>query len=102
MIIEIKVKEEIDKYNKRNKNKKEIINENDIEDYEALLRKEEAEIRKHISTEHQYRLHFETLAEKIGDLENDNYILAKKIVKKNYIIIIYTYRKNKGENMRIK
>jgi len=49
------------------------------------LRKEEAEIRQHISIEHQFKLHFENLAEKISELEDDNYILAKKIVSRKYI-----------------
>ena len=80
IIIQIKAKEEIDKYKEEKENKNNIINENAAEDYETLLRKEEAEIRQHISIEHQFKLHFENLAEKISELEDDNYILAKKIV----------------------
>ena len=80
IIIQIKAKEEIEKYKEEKENKNNIINENAAEDYETLLRKEEAEIRQHISIEHQFKLHFENLAEKISELEDDNYILAKKIV----------------------
>ena len=80
IIIELKVKEEIDKYKKENDEK--IINENIAEDYETLLRKEESEIRQHISIEHQFKLHFDHFSEKINELENDNYILVKKLVIK--------------------
>ena len=80
IIIELKVKEEIDKYKKENDEK--IINENIAEDYETLLRKEESEIRQHISIEHQFKLHFDNFSEKINELENDNYILVKKLVIK--------------------
>ena len=99
IIIQIKAKEEIDKY-KEEKEKK-IINENAAEDYETLLRKEEAEIRQHISIEHQFKLHFENLAEKISELEDDNYILAKKIVSRKYIFnldILQEKQKRKYEN----
>ena len=85
IIIQKKLKEEIEKYN-NNKNKtKNIFDDIIAQDYETLLRKEEAEIRQHISIEHQFKLHFENLAEKISELEDDNYILAKKIVSKKYI-----------------
>ena len=80
IIIELKAKEEIDKYKKENDEK--IINENIAEDYETLLRKEESEIRQHISIEHQFKLHFDNFSEKINELENDNYILVKKLVIK--------------------
>jgi hypothetical protein len=89
IIIELKVKEEVEKNNKE-KEDKNLNNENTAEDYETLLRKEEAEIRQHISVEHQFKLHFDNFSEKISDLENDNYILTKKIVNHilNYIKII--------------
>lgn len=80
IIIELKAKEEIDKYKKENDEN--IINENIAEDYETLLRKEESEIRQHISIEHQFKLHFDNFSEKINELENDNYILVKKLVIK--------------------
>ena len=78
IIIEIKAKEDLDQYIKE----KEKKDENASEDYEALLRKEEAEIRHHISIEHQFKLHMDNMLEKINELENDNYLLAKKIVNK--------------------
>ena len=80
IIIELKAKEEIDKYKKENDEN--IINENIAEDYETLLRKEESEIRQHISIEHQFKLHFDNFSEKINEFENDNYILVKKLVIK--------------------
>ena len=65
IIIELKVKEEVEKYNKE-KEDKNPNNENTAEDYETLLRKEEAEIRQHISVEHQFKLHLDNFSEKIA------------------------------------
>ena len=87
IIIQIKIKEELEK-NKDDNTKKKIWEENAAEDYETLLRKEEAEIRQHICLQHQFKLHSENLEQKIMELEDDNYILAKKIVSKKYINII--------------
>ena len=87
IIIQIKIKEELEK-NKDDNAKKKIWEENAAEDYETLLRKEEAEIRQHICLQHQFKLHSENLEQKIMELEDDNYILAKKIVSKIYINII--------------
>jgi hypothetical protein len=78
IIIKIKAKEDIDQYIEENEKE----DENAAEDYETLLRKEEAEIRQHISIEHQFKLHMDNMLEKIYELENDNYLLAKKIVNK--------------------
>ena len=91
IIIQIKVREELEK-NKDNSHKKIILEENTAEDYETLLRKEEAEIRQHICVEHQFKLHSENLEQKLMELENDNHILEKKIVSKNkyeYNYILY-------------
>ena len=91
IIIQIKVREELEK-NKDNSHKKIILEENVAEDYETLLRKEEAEIRQHICVEHQFKLHSENLEQKLMELENDNHILEKKIVSKNkyeYNYILY-------------
>ena len=65
-IISIKVKDEIQKLmiNKQMKNTP--------EEYEELLRQEEAEIRKHISTEHQLKIQIEKMQEKIERLEKEN------------------------------
>ena len=82
IIIQIKIKEELEK-NKDDNTKKKIWEENAAEDYETLLRKEEAEIRQHICLQHQFKLHSENLEQKIMELEDDNYILAKKIVSKS-------------------
>ncbi len=90
VIIEIRTNEEIEKYNAENEKGKKIINENVAEDYETLLRKEEAEIRQHISIEHQFKIHFDNMAEKISELEEDNAFLVKKFVRKIYFkYIIY-------------
>ena len=65
-IISIKVKDGIQKLmiNKEMKNTR--------EEYEELLRQEEAEIRKHISTQHQLKIQIEKLQEKIDRLEKEN------------------------------
>lgn len=78
ILVKLKAQEEIDKY--KNESQNNLENENAAEDYETLLRKEEAEIRQHISIEHQFKLNIENLAEKLYELENDNYFLARKIV----------------------
>ncbi len=95
IIIKIKVQEELDKYIKEKENKR--INENAAEDYETLLRKEESEIRQHIRIEHQFKLHCDILTEKILELENDNYLLAKKIVNKYFYDYNYFIGKTKKE-----
>ena len=77
--IKIKAQEEIDKFIE--KSGKNMHGENAAEDYETLLRKEEAEIRQHISIEHQFKLHLDNFMDKISELEKDNYYLAKKIEK---------------------
>ena len=86
IIINIKVEDEINKFIE--KSGKNIHDENAAEDYESLLRKEEAEIRQHIAIEHQFKLHLDNFIEKISELEKDNYLLAKKIVSLNFFMII--------------
>ena len=78
MIIKIKAKEEVDILLKEQEDKEQNINA--AEDYETLLRKEEAEIRQHISLEHQFKLLYENFSEKIKEAEKDNKILVKRIV----------------------
>ena len=80
-IIQIRTNEEIEKFNAENEKGKKKVNENAAEDYETLLRKEEAEIRQHISIEHQFKIHFDNMAEKISELEEDNAFLVKKFVR---------------------
>ena len=96
IIINIKLNEELEKRKDKNMKKK-ILEENAAEDFETLLRKEEAEIRQHICVEHQFKLHSEYLEQRIMELEDENLILEKKIVRKKYII--NKYRKNKRRNM---
>ena len=83
IIINIKLNEELEKRKDKNMKKK-ILEENAAEDYETLLRKEEAEIRQHISIEHQFKLHSEYWEQRITELEDNNFILEKKIVSKIY------------------
>ena len=59
---------------------------NTPEDFEGLLRKEEASLRQHIALENKLKLDYETLHEKINSLEAENSILKKQIneQKENY------------------
>ena len=56
-------------------------NKNSAENYETLLRKEEASIRQHISVEHQLKLQYENLSEKFDIIELEKKELIKKIDK---------------------
>ncbi len=68
-IISIKVKDQIQQL---------IISKDELKnsskEYEELLRQEEAEIRKHISTQHQLKLQIEKMQEKIDYLEKEKYV----------------------------
>ena len=55
-------------------------NDNAAEDYETLLQKEEAAIRQHISYEHEIKIEYEKLLEKIEIMELENRILLYQIV----------------------
>ena len=55
-------------------------NENYCTDYESLLRKEENDIRQHISTENQLKLFAEKLIDKLETLEQENKYLCEKLV----------------------
>ena len=54
-------------------------NGNIHEDYEALLIKEEASLRQHIALENKLKLDYETLTEKINNLEVENNKLKNQI-----------------------
>ena len=69
----LKVEESIDEYNSKK-------NENAASDYETLLQKEESAIRQHISYEHQIKLEYEKLQEKMEVLELENKLLQYQIV----------------------
>ena len=73
VIVSLKVEETVDEY----KSKK---NENAATDYETLLQKEEAAIRQHISYEHQIKLEYEKLLEKIEIMELENKLLLYQMV----------------------
>ena len=55
-------------------------NQNAATDYETLLQKEEAAIRQHISYEHQIKIEYEKVLEKIEVLELENKLLVYQIV----------------------
>ena len=73
VIVSLKVEETVDEY----KSKK---NENAATDYETLLQKEEAAIRQHISYEHQIKLEYEKLLEKIEIMELENKLVLYQMV----------------------
>ena len=73
--------EDLIDYYKSNKN------ENAASDYESLLQKEESAIRQHISYEHQIKIEYEKLLEKIEIYELENKLLLYQIV--SYILFIY-------------
>ena len=62
-----------------------IYDENYFNDYESLLRKEECDIRQHISIQHQLKLYGEKLIDKLEELEKENLILSEKLV--SFILI---------------
>ena len=72
IISTLKVDEILSKYKKGK-------NANVPEDYEALLVKEEASLRQHIALENKLKLDYETLTERINNLETENNILKKQI-----------------------
>ena len=55
-------------------------NQNAAADYETLLQKEEVAIRQHISYEHQIKIEYEKVLEKIEVLELENKLLVYQIV----------------------
>ena len=74
-------------------------NENTANDYETLLQKEEAAIRQHISYEHQIKIEYEKVLEKLEVMELENKLLLYQIVSKNKYIIfsfIFYYINNIG------
>lgn len=76
IIVSFKVENTIDDY----KSKK---NQNSANDFETLLQKEEAAIRQHISYEHQIKIEYEKIMEKLEILELENKLLLYQIVRKN-------------------
>ena len=79
IVINIKLKEELEKQ-KDEKIQKKISEEIAAEDYETLLRKEEAEIRQHISIEHQFKIQCEKYAQELDSLEDEKSLLLMQIV----------------------
>ena len=73
VIVSFRVEELLDEY-KSNKN------ENAASDYETLLQKEEAAIRQHISYEHEIKIEYEKLLDKIEVLELENKLLLYQVV----------------------
>lgn len=79
IIISLKLDEELKKYINDNNNN----NPNAISEYEKLLQKEEADIREHISVEHQLKIQCEKFAEKLDLLEVERIMLMSQIVSIN-------------------
>ena len=79
VIVNFKVEDLMDEY----KSKKD---DNAAEDYEILLQKEEAAIRQQISYEHEMKIEYEKLLEKIEIMELENKLLVFQIVSMIYII----------------
>ena len=77
ILVSLKVEETIDEY----KSKK---NENAATDFETLLQKEEAAIRQHISYEHEIKIEYEKLLEKIEVMDLENKLLLYQMVRKKY------------------
>ena len=73
IIIDMKIKED--------KEEIKLKNNNYDEDYESLLRREEAWIRKHIGIENQLRIDYNNLFDKYKECEKYNIILMNQIVK---------------------
>jgi hypothetical protein len=77
VIVTLKIEEKQNEY----KSKK---NENAATDYETLLQKEEAAIRQHISYEHQIKIEYEKLLEKLEVMDLENKLLLYQIVSINF------------------
>ena len=92
IIISIKLDEELKKYINDDKNNNDP---NIISEYEKLLQKEEADIREHISIEHQLKIQCEKFAEKLDILEDERIFLLSQIVRIKFLIL---YRIMKGKN----
>ena len=92
VIVSLKVEEAIDEYNSKK-------NENAASDYETLLQKEESAIRQHISYEHQIKLEYEKLLEKLEVMDLENKLLQYQIVSKIILLHIFIYRKKIKRNM---
>ena len=71
----------IDMEIKEKKKEIKIKNNNYDEDYESLLRREEAWIRKHIGIENQLKLDYNNLLDKYNECEKENIILMNQVVK---------------------
>ena len=91
VIVSLKVEETIDEYNSKK-------NENAASDYETLLQKEESAIRQHISYEHQIKLEYEKLLEKLEVMDLENKLLQYQIVSK-IILLQYIYIQEKDKKL---
>ena len=88
VIVTLKIEEKKNEY----KSKK---NENAATDYETLLQKEEAAIRQHISYEHQIKIEYEKLLEKLEVMDLENKLLLYQIVR---IIFLMLYNVGERQN----
>lgn len=77
VIINLKIEDELSKINKEDKK------EEELGDWEALLRKNEEDIRMYISNELKLKLYIDQMEEKMETLEKENKSLLLKIEKTN-------------------
>lgn len=69
--------------------------------FETMLQKLEAEVRRHISVEHQLKLHIETSQTHTEDLENENYKHLTEIKDLQEKVKSFTKIKNDKKNLKI-
>ena len=77
IIVTLKVEEMAEEYKSKR-------NENAASDYETLLQKEESAIRQHISYEHQIKIEYEKMLEKMELMNIENKLLLYQIVSLYY------------------
>ena len=71
-------------------------NENAAEEYEILLQKEEAAIRQHISYEHELKIEYEKLLEKIEVMELEAKLIIYQTVSNLFFKIYSNFNINLG------
>ncbi|OMJ87130.1 hypothetical protein SteCoe_11204 [Stentor coeruleus] len=69
--------------------------------FESMLQKLEAEVRRHISVEHQLKLHIETNQTHTEDLENENYKHLNEIKDLQEKVKSFAKIKNDKKNLKI-
>jgi len=110
ILISLKIKEKLEKFSESN-SEMNGIEDNEINEYEKLLRHYEAEIRSHIKTEHQMKLFSEAQQSRIEELEKIKEELKAKIKflseqisknKMNSPVDYSDFEQAKNENLSLK